>query len=130
VSKPKIISISIPEEALSTLNSLQKNLRLKGRSETIREAINALESKTRDLDNLKGDLNAIATIIHKEKYNKEISGIVHKHSKIIKTHIHNHLDNHKCAEVLVLKGKASEIKALINATQTNKKLEKTDLIIC
>jgi CopG family transcriptional regulator, nickel-responsive regulator len=125
----KIISISLDEETLKELEDIQSKIGFSGRSETIRAGLSLLSSENKDSQSLKGKIGASLIVVHKEHSSREISAISHKHQKLIQTHIHNHLDNHKCLEIFVLNGDGKEIKSLYDNFQKSKKTDFVKLIV-
>ncbi len=84
------------------------------RSEAIRDVIrNNLVEEEWTVG--KGETVGTVTIIynhHKRELTDTLTNIQHKyHASMIST-MHVHLDSHNCLEVLVVKGKASEIKVI------------------
>ena len=54
-----IVSISLTEEILKEIDSLQKNLGFSGRSDAIRAGIRSFVSEENQKENLSGSVNAI-----------------------------------------------------------------------
>jgi CopG family transcriptional regulator, nickel-responsive regulator len=52
---------------------------------------------------------------HKANVQAALTDIQHDHHEIIVSTLHVHLDHHNCLEVLVVKGKASRVKAIADA---------------
>lgn len=64
-----------------------------------------------------GDCDAAGAVTlvydhHKPHLQESLTGIQHKHRETIVSTLHVHLDHHNCLEVLVVRGKASAIKAI------------------
>lgn len=78
---------------------------------------------------MKGTMDAVMLIKHIEKNTEAILTIRHQFEHLIKTHVHTHLENHKCLELLILSGDAERIKKLASALETSKKAEFVKLII-
>jgi CopG family transcriptional regulator, nickel-responsive regulator len=124
-----IISISLNEKILKQINELEKEQGYSGRSEVIRAGIRQLISDKKEKSKLKGNVDAVLIIIHDEKYSERVTTIRHKHQHIIKTQIHNHLENHKCLEVFILNGDSEEILTLVSNFETEKKMDLVKLIV-
>ncbi|MDR4499471.1 MAG: nickel-responsive transcriptional regulator NikR [Candidatus Scalindua sp.] len=84
------------------------------RSEAIRDLIrNNLVEKEWEVGT--GETVGTITIIynhHKRELTDTLTNIQHKHQASMVSTLHVHLDAHNCLEVLVVKGKASEIKII------------------
>lgn len=124
-----IISLSLNETIINELDKIQKEQGYSGRSEVIRSALRLLINEEKQKYNLKGIIEGVLIAINQEKYNDEISKIRHQFNDIIKTQIHNHLENHKCLQIFVLKGDSEQIKLLINKLETSKKAEYVKLVV-
>ena len=124
-----IISVSLNDETLRELDSLQKSLGFSGRSETIRAAIRLLSADSKERTRLKGAITAVLIVIANEEHSAAITDISHDFQKLIKTQLHNHLETHNCFELFVLQGDASLVKSLFERFQTSKKIAFAKLIV-
>jgi CopG family transcriptional regulator, nickel-responsive regulator len=124
----KIISISLKQEALDELETLQQ-LGYTGRSEAIRAAIRALSQEQRERSKLQGHVDAILIITYAEKHTKEIQELQHRSGHLVKTKLHNHLENHKCVEILVVNGEGARVTELAQALQTHKGVDLIRLVV-
>lgn len=123
----KITSLSISEEELKELEELQKEMGLDGRSETIRAAISLLKLEQNNLRKISGKINALLIIIH--EHSRNVIDINHLNEDLIKTHMHNHLSNHKCLDLFMIEGNSERIKEMMKSLSKNKKISLTKLII-
>ncbi|MCW4044013.1 MAG: nickel-responsive transcriptional regulator NikR [Candidatus Bathyarchaeota archaeon] len=118
-----IISVSIPENLLEKVDSHMQEQGFANRSEIIRQALRAYLSESRKLSELQGKLAATITIIYKsESRTEQIIGIQHAYSSVIATFLHIHVEQDYCIEIIVAKGEAKTIKALITALKANKQI--------
>ena len=124
----EIISMSLRKEDLQELNSLQKDLGLKGRSETIRAAVKSLKSESQVLGKLNGNVDGIVMIVYSER-NNSLSKTIHDYDAVIKTQIHNHMQNHECLEVLIVRSKAGVVKEFVKELQKNKKVKMVKFVL-
>ena len=124
-----IVSISLSDELISEMDSLQNSLGIAGRSELVRAALKMMISDRKEKSSLSGELDSVLLTIHSDKYNSSFSQIRHEFESIIKTQLHSHMKNHKCLEILVLSGKATEIKNIYEKMQSNKKIDYAKLIV-
>ena len=125
----EIISMSLSSETLDELDAMQKLLGFSGRSETIRAGIKSLLSEKKELSQMKGKVDAVLLVIHADKHTQDVAEIRHKYPGIIKTQVHNHLENDKCLEIFVVSGTAEKIKALANDFRVNKKIDYSRVIV-
>ena len=124
-----IISISIDDKLLQESDKLQKELGFSGRSEIIRAGMRVLISDHQEKGKLKGIVEGALFVVHPDKNSEDASNIRHKYEDVIKTHIHNQLENHKCLEIFVLKGSASKIIQLKDEFQSNRKIDFAKLVV-
>ena len=125
----QIISMSLNEKILGEVDKIQKDMGFSGRSETIRAGLRMLITDKREKSKLKGIIDAVLLVIHEDKNSEEFSILRHRHEELIKTQVHNHLENHKCLEILILKGNAEDVKKLAEGFQTNRKIDFVKLIV-
>ena len=128
-SMAHIISMSLNDRILKDIDNLQKEMGFSGRSETIRAGLRLLIADKKEKSKLRGIVDAVLLIIHDDKHSEEVSILRHKHEELIKTQIHNHLENHKCLEIFILNGNALDIRKLTEGFQTNRKIDFVKLII-
>ena len=124
-----IVSISLNDRILKEIEAIQDEMGFSGRSETIRAAIRMLMADKREKDDLIGTLDATLLVIHDEDASDNVSKIRHDFQDLIKTQIHNHLENNKCLEIFVVKGDAERIKLMKNSFQIEKNLDYVKLIV-
>jgi len=106
--------VSIDEQLLDNFDKLINHKGYQTRSEAIRDLIRA---SLIDEQTTKDDANVSATVTL--VYNHHVCDLVdklaeqqHSHGDRIISSLHVHLDIHNCLEVLVLRGKAREIKQI------------------
>ena len=63
-----IVSISLNDEILKQIDTLQKNLGFSGRSDAIRAGIRSFVSEEKQKENLSGNVNAILLVVHNDEY--------------------------------------------------------------
>jgi len=124
-----IVSISLNRKILKEIDTMQHEMGFSGRSETIRAAVRMMLADRREKDDLRGFIDATLMVIHDEKYVESVSKIWHDHQELIKTQVHNHLENNKCLEIFVLKGDAKRIKRMVDDFHINRNLDYVKLIV-
>jgi|TARA_B100001750_G_scaffold49740_1_gene37696 CopG family nickel-responsive transcriptional regulator len=123
-----IVSISLTKDFLKEMDELQNSEGFSGRSELIRAGIRALINQKVDRENLVGNMQAILLITHEEGEEHSVTDIKHEFDKITKSHLHYKLGEKKCVELLIVDGKASDIKELMRRFQTSGEVENIKLI--
>ena len=122
--------VSIEPDLLKEFDKYIAEKSYENRSEAIRDLIrnNLVEKEWKA-----GDKDAVGTITivynhHKWKLTDTLTDIQHRyHTSVIST-LHVHLDHHNCLEVLVVKGKAREIKKISDLLISTKGVKHGKLI--
>ncbi|HIH19456.1 TPA: CopG family ribbon-helix-helix protein [Candidatus Micrarchaeota archaeon] len=127
--KTKIISISLPWEALREVDGLKSQLGFSGRSEAIRAGIRTLVSENREREKLSGKVKCVLLLVHSEKSEDKATELKHKFEDVISTQIHSSLSAGKCMEVFLMDGDAERIKKLVKGVQSNKKIDYFKLVV-
>ena len=123
-----IVSISLTEEILKEIDSLQKNLGFSGRSDAIRAGIRSFVSEEKQKENLSGNVNAILLVVHNDEYDNQVNGIKHSYEDLITTHLHSKIEGDKCMELFMLKGEAETVSTITKDFQINKKMDTVKLV--
>jgi|TARA_B110001454_G_scaffold21469_1_gene20702 CopG family nickel-responsive transcriptional regulator len=123
-----IVSISLTEEILKEIDSLQKNLGFSGRSDAIRAGIRSFVSEEKQKENLFGNVNAILLVVHNDEYDNQVNGIKHSYEDLITTHLHSKIEGNKCMELFMLKGEADSVSSITKDFQINKRMDTVKLV--
>ncbi len=123
-----IVSISLTEEILREIDSLQKNLGFSGRSDAIRAGIRSFVSEEKQKENLSGNVNAILLVVHNDEYDNQVNGIKHSYEDLITTHLHSKIEGDKCMELFMLKGEADSVSSITKDFQINKRMDTVKLV--
>ena len=123
-----IVSISLTEEILKEIDTLQKNLGFSGRSDAIRAGIRSFVSEEKQKEDLSGNVNAILLVVHNDEYDNQVNGIKHSYEDLITTHLHSKIEGDKCMELFMLKGEANSVSDITKDFQINKKMDTVKLV--
>jgi len=113
-----IISVSMDDESMATLEAIQEAYSLAGRSEAVRLSIKEAGSKVKEIEELSGFIEGVLIIVRRDHVDPWMSLIQAKHEESIKTQMHSHLLNHKCLEVMVISAEADKIKSILREIQS------------
>ncbi len=113
-----VISISLNEKNIQDLDSLQELLGLSNRSEAIRLCLRSAEAEIKERMDLSGEVEGVLIVVHNRHADLWLTNIIHKNEGIIKTHMHSHLKDHQCLEVLIVGGDADELKEMLLEIQS------------
>ncbi|MCL1810886.1 MAG: ribbon-helix-helix protein, CopG family [Methanomassiliicoccaceae archaeon] len=108
-----IVSISLNDESIETLEDIQKRFGFKGRSEAVRMAINAAKTEAQVIESLEGMVEGVLIIVKKDHSDPWMNIIQAKHENEIKTQLHSHLRDHKCLEVMVISSEAGRLTSML-----------------
>ncbi|MEE2605966.1 MAG: CopG family ribbon-helix-helix protein [Thermoproteota archaeon] len=123
-----IVSISLTEEILKEIDSLQKNLGFSGRSDAIRAGIRSFVAEEKQKEDLSGNVNAILLVVHNDEYDNQVNGIKHSYEDLITTHLHSKIEGDKCMELFMLKGDAGSVSSITKDFQINKRMDTVKLV--
>jgi CopG family nickel-responsive transcriptional regulator len=114
--------VSIPKDLLEAFDKYIRRKHYANRSEAIRDLIRQklVEEEWRES---KEEVAGVITYLydhHKRELVDKLMDIQHDYFDRIITTQHIHVDHHRCLEVILVKGKANEIKELADKVQALK----------
>jgi len=125
-----IVSLSIPKTLLKKVDHYLKEQGFANRSEIIRQALRAYMSESRRLNELQGNITAIITLVYQQEAKRaRITDVQHSFSPVVLTFLHTHFEEGNCIEIIVAKGEAQIIKALIEALKVNEQISEVKVTI-
>ena len=115
------LSLSIEKSLLEQLEKLRKDSKYANRSEFIRDMIRE-QLVGRQWQEDRQSLGTITLLYnhHLHKLSEKLTDLQHEHHQSILVSTHVHLDKHLCAEVLLVKGRASRIRKLADLLRQQK----------
>jgi len=115
------LSFSIEPPLVEKLEQLVKNSHYVNRSEFIRDLIRA-KVVAQEWENNEEALGTITLLYNHQSrlLNEKLIESQHHHHAMILATTHIHLDEQLCAEMIMVKGRASEIRELANVLQQPK----------
>jgi len=114
MAKLKRFGVSVPAELVDAFDHLIEGKGYRTRSEAVRDLMRDALVET-EWESGSGEVVGTVTIVYDHEV-RELSRMLthvqhhHLHSIVCTTHVH--LDEHHCMEVLVLRGSASEVRAI------------------
>jgi CopG family nickel-responsive transcriptional regulator len=108
------IGVSLDKDLLAEFDALIARQGYRSRSEAIRDLVRQQLSQERLAD---ADSEAVAAVLlvydhHAANLAEKLIAIQHSHLLQAISSLHVHLDHHDCLEVIVLRGRVSEINRL------------------
>ncbi|WP_321212012.1 CopG family ribbon-helix-helix protein [Methanothermobacter sp. DP] len=107
-----VVSVSLSEKLLADIDALRDEMGFSGRSDVIRAAARLLIDEKRNMQELRGDINAVLFLIHQRNAEDMVTEIKHDYEDIISTQIHSHLKDGKCLELFIIEGESSRVREL------------------
>ena len=123
-----IVSISLTDEILKEIDTLQKNLGFSGRSDAIRAGIRSFVSEEKQKEDLSGNVNAILLVVHNDEYDNQVTDVKHSYEDLITMHLHSKIEGDKCMELFILKGESELVSDITKNFQINKKMDTVKLV--
>jgi CopG family nickel-responsive transcriptional regulator len=125
-----IVSLSIPKSLLEKVDRYIKEQGFANRSEIIRQALRAYMSESRRLNELQGKTTAIITIVYRrEAKRSQITDVQHDFGPAVLTFLHTHIQEGYCIEIIVARGDAQVITALVQALKANEQISEVKVTI-
>jgi CopG family nickel-responsive transcriptional regulator len=125
-----IVSLSIPKTLLEKVDRYIKEQGFANRSEIIRQALRAYMSESRRLSELQVKITAIITIVYKrEAKRSQITDVQHNFGPAVLTFLHTHIQEGYCVEIIVARGDAQVINALVQALKANEQISEAKVTI-
>ncbi|MCK4641860.1 MAG: nickel-responsive transcriptional regulator NikR [Candidatus Marinimicrobia bacterium] len=109
----KRFGVSLPGDLLARFDNEIEQKGYQNRSEALRDLIRDYLVK-RDLDKNEEVVGVLNLVYghHVPNLSAKLNDIQHDHYHNILSNVHIHLDHHNCLEVIIIKGRYSEIKQL------------------
>ena len=125
-----IVSFSLPEALLKQVDATMTERGFASRSEITRQALRLFLKEDIQIENLKGEIVATATIIYKEKADRErLLNAQHIYSGLVLTFLHAHIHEGYCVEVIILRGPASTIRKFTDTLRANEQITQTNITL-
>lgn len=108
------ISVSLPQKLLNQYDEMVKEKGYDDRSPAVADMMRAQLVEHREKTG-NGEIAGTITLVydhHTQHVQEALTEIQHDHHDVIVSTMHVHLDHHNCLEVLVVRGKATQIKKI------------------
>ncbi len=123
-----IVSVSLNSKMLDELDGFQSAMGFSGRSEIIRAGIRAFIQEEKQKSNLKDVQNAVLLVVHADEFDDRVASIKHSYEDLIRTHLHNKIDDGRCMEMFFLDGDSKRIQAVTKGFITDRKMDTVKLV--
>jgi CopG family transcriptional regulator, nickel-responsive regulator len=123
-----IISLSLPDQMVKSMDEIQDSVGFSGRSELVRAAIRLLLEDTRAKDALTGKANAVIVVGHARDDEEPVTRLKHRFEDIVRTHVHVKVSHEDCVEVFVLAGEGKDIASMTKEFEKERKIRTVRLL--
>ena len=117
------ISISVPQDLLSSFDEHIKRLGYENRSKAIQDAMRNLITESKWMCETRGNgVGAIAMVYdHKVKgLGEELTDVQHNFEETVCSSMHVHLDQENCLEIIAVRGKTTDVRDLAQELKTRR----------
>ena len=121
----KIISLSLPDRMVESMDEIQESVGFSGRSELVRAALRLMLEDMHDKDSLTGDINGLIVVTHEQDEEEPVTRLKHEFEDVIKTHVHSKTSSAVCVELFLVHGPAKKVVAMSRAFQAQDKMKST-----
>lgn len=111
-----VISVSLPGEDLETFDRLVDHMGYESRSSAVRDALyHFVQAHRLGLeDGEEGEVGLALTLVYAaDRGQSEVQSLVHDEEEIVRTVLHQHLDD-RCVDLLVLQGPGARVHELLD----------------
>jgi len=123
-----IVSLSLPDQMVKSMDEIQGSVGFAGRSELVRAAIRLLLEDTREKSALTGKVNAVVVVGHASADEDPVTKIKHSYDDVVRTHVHCKVSQDDCIEVFILAGEGKEIAAMARGFERERKIKTVRLL--
>lgn len=123
--------VSLEKDLLKKFDNLCSERKYSNRSEAIRDLIRN-ELVKEEWSKAKGEVSGVISLVydhHKRELVDHLIDIQHNHQHMIIASQHIHLDHDNCLEVVIIKGRADEIKNLSSRLRSVKGVKHGELVM-
>lgn len=126
------IGVSLPANLLNRFDTIIAQRGYSSRSEGIRDAIRSYIVDYEWMNKEEGEKVGVITLIydhHKRGLSDTLTDLQHNFLKLIGSSLHVHIDHENCMEVVLVKGDAKDVKALLEKIMALKGVKHVKLTI-
>src|SRR5436853_4391427 len=124
-----ILSVSMPDSMVKTMQSLQKSQGFSGNSELVRAALRLLIADVREKESVTGPTDAVIVVTHNEEREEPVTRIKHRFDDVVKTHIHNKARKGTCVEVFLVEGDGAKAATMAKAFQREDDIKAVKMVV-
>jgi len=116
-----VVSISLPEELLESVDSFAEEQGYTGRSEVFRQSVRGLLGEF-DESELRGrELMGTVTVLFEygsSGVENEVTHLRHEYESLIVSNVHGHVGERYCMELFVIEGSLEDVSEVVSSVRT------------
>ncbi len=107
----RVVSMSIPAEMDEAIRAAASEMGYRSRSELVRDAVRALLREKAGLDERRGVVEGVITLLYEHDAAGQVSAVRHQHMDIFRSFMHSDFDAAACSccEVLMFSGDIQDV---------------------
>lgn len=118
-----VVSVSLSDESMESLDSVMRSLGLVNRSEAVRSSIKIAESALNEDAFGEEHVEGVLVITHKDHGDPWLSILQHRYERHIKTQLHTHLKDRSCLEVMIVSANGRALSEILKAIYSSGKAD-------
>jgi len=119
-----VISVSISARELKDFEDMAKQTGYSSRSDAVRDALHRFVAGNNWINDLDGKVSCVLSVIYVDRKKHQVHDIIHKHSEVVHSSMHTHID-HRCVEQVVLEGPSADVRELLAELSAQKDVRVT-----
>jgi CopG family nickel-responsive transcriptional regulator len=126
------VGITFPPELLKDLDKIVTDMGYKSRSKAIHDTVRTFVNEQKWLSDVQGNkAGSITMMYHHEmrELESDLTNTQHQFESIICASMHVHISEEKCLETIAVRGRAEEIKQLVDRLKARRGVEEVRLNI-
>ena len=123
-----IVSLSLPDAMIRSMDDIQESMGFSGRSELVRAAVRLMLEEDREKSKLSGMVNGLLVVTHEQDREEPVTALKHKFEEIIKTHVHTKTSSSVCVELFILHGPAAKVVDMSDSFRAEDKMKSSRFI--
>ncbi len=123
-----IISLSLPDQMIKSMDEIQESVGFSGRSELVRSAIRLMLEETREKESLRGPTSAVLLVTHDKEDEERVTRIKHKFDDVVRTQVHSKVNQQDCVELFLVQGDGRKVVDMSKEFLKDKRIRNVRLV--
>ena len=126
------VGVTFPPDLLKDFDKIVTNMGYKSRSKAIQDTVRTFVNEQKWLADVRGNKVGAITMIYNHEMrdlDSDLTDTQHRFQSIICSSMHVHINENKCLETIVVKGRVEKIKHLVEKLKARRGVEEVRLNI-